>query len=112
MHSHTHRLQSLSACTPLAAPALGARLSRQRCYGTQRVYCASQTPDVALLERPGMKKSQELPRPGSDSSRPAEWLEAKQGDISQHNQVLNCLVHDGGAGIWHLLLPRMALSLR
>ena len=112
MYSHTHLLQSLSTCTTLAAPALGARLSRQRCCGTQTVCRASQYPDVALLERPGVKKSQELPRPGSDSSRPAEWLEAKQGDISQHNQVLLSLVHDGAAGIWHPLSPRMALSLR
>jgi len=59
-----------------------------------------------------MKKSQELSRPGSDSSRPAEWLEAKQGDISQHNQVQISLIHDGTAGIWHPFLPRMALSVR
>ncbi len=84
MFAHTHCLHSVPACRGLEI----ARPVRQQCSGAQTVCHASRVSDVALLERPDMKRKQDPARTSSDRDRPTQWLEAKQGDISQHNQVL------------------------
>ena len=84
MFAHTHCLHSVPACRGLDT----SRLARQQCSGAQTVCHASRAPDVALLERPDMRRKQDPARTSSDRDRPSKWLEAKQGDISQHNQVL------------------------
>lgn len=52
---------------------------------------ASQSPDTALLERPGSRKRQDSGIFSSDRSLPADWLKTNQGDVSQHNQVSKVL---------------------
>lgn len=63
----------------------------RRGYGPQMQCQASQSPGTALLERPGSRKRQDSGTFSSDHSLPADWLKADQGDVSQHNQVIQVL---------------------
>ena len=54
MFAHTHCLHSVPACRGLEI----ARPVRQQCSGAQTVCHASRVSDVALLERPDMKRKQ------------------------------------------------------
>lgn len=68
---------------PRAAHFASTKPFRRRRCGHQ-IACRSASHDVALLERPGLRKRQDSSR---EQPQPMRWPASKQGDISQHNQV-------------------------
>ena len=101
MLSHTHTLAGRLPSTLQehcwgAAECLRGRVAIERRGCGPKMQCqASQSPDAALLERPGSRKRQDSGTFDSDRSLPADWLKANHGDVSQHNQVSSCFECEG-----------------